>query len=245
MARNGMLGSALVASLGIAAGAQAGILQGIGSINPSPGVRIDWSSDFGVDPVGSLWTNFGPHTGYSSTQVEGWGPGYAHSSLSIDCPAPQTTPGSPTVIHSVLEVQNYSGVYGLYGTAGLSNMAFLLDQSYPTIYYYAEWSFNYENLGMNSGTGSVLIWVNQGWGTPVHSGAFGVGGSSGTIQGTSSGSQLSFGGGSELYQGQAFNGAGRLTTDIRIWVSTSPIPAPGAAGLLALGGVLGLRRRRA
>ncbi len=238
--------SVAFAAIALAGTAHAAILQGVYSASGShPGVRIDWSSDFGVDPVDSAWTDgYVVHTGFHDAFVEGWGPGHATSYFSVNCPAPQATPGLPIVLHSEIDVQNWSDVYGLSGSASAGEMYLQLDQSYPTLYYYVEWSYSYENIVPFNGAGAVGFRAGPTY-VPAHAGGtYAPGVFSGSFDGTTSGSAMHFTMGSDLYQGQGAHGHGRLVSDMRIWVDSNPIPGPGAVGLGAAGLALVARRRK-
>lgn len=196
----------------------------------APYVGLQWSSDFAPPPNPDVMLPeaSGPFTGYEQAFVEGFGPGPASAFLSIDCPAPQQTPGAPTVVRLVYDIDNPSPVYGLFANGGTGVLRFELSGPVQ-VHYRLEWSFLYENFTGGSGGVTATIGHGEVWGSPsyevvvVHDGPVVPSLTTGVIHGKvpSAGFVLQV---NQIgYQGQQHAGHGVVTLEVRVFLDSSPI----------------------
>lgn len=183
--------------------------------------------DQAADVETMLPENSGPFVGYASALAECFGPAPASSFLSIDCPAPQESPGSPTLVRFEYSSFNESEIYGEVVAGGTGVLYFGFAGPGPT-HYRIEWVLSYTGAG-----GGLVATVGHGasFDTPSFQQVVLVDAIvdtmaiTGVIQGVAPGSGMVFQANQTLYQGQHVAGGGLAVLECRVLVDTKPIPA--------------------
>lgn len=193
------------------------------------------------------WT--GPYSGgvYDTGPVVGHGPGPAWDQLTITYPAGSPSGSTPILVHMHQDNTNWDPGFGQWTFTGAYGGD--IWTSFPPaggpLYYKIDWTSTYTLV---SGlAGNLTIGLNSTCTGPVslHSGpaASGSGSFSGVLNNGPGAFQFNVA--AYLYQGGGNAGHGILDFDLKVYVDTSPIPAPGGAALGALGmGLMTVRRRR-
>lgn len=211
----------------LAAGAGAATLNGFNILGTAPAVGIGYSSDYGPSPTMTLLTpNSGPWTGQHFTTVSGTGPGNATARIDLICPAPQATPGNPTIVRYTFDVGNFDTQRGLTASGTAYPIRLNISPA-GNRFYRVECTKTYELLAGTSGYGMVYLNVS-GNVHAVHpiNGTFAPGTTTFAFTGTTGTMPIELYTEALLYQGQFNDGHGRLTVEYRIWVDSAPVPAP-------------------
>ncbi|MBL8746120.1 MAG: hypothetical protein JNK58_07165 [Phycisphaerae bacterium] len=207
--------------------ADAATLAGFNLLGTAPQVRIDYSSDYGPPQIMSLLApNSGPWTGQHFPTVAGNGPGAATARIDIICPAPQATPGNPTIIRYTLDVSNFDVLRGLTASGSANPVRFNFSPA-GNRFYRIECTRTYQNFAGDNGYGAVTLNVS-GNVHPIHPAltVFNNGSVTSVFTGTTGTSPVDVHAFAELYQGQSNDGHGRLIVEYRVWVDSVPVPAP-------------------
>lgn len=214
--------------LGIAPVSRGATIAGFYLLGSAPQVRVEYSSDYGPSIYGSLLSpSSGPWTGAHTRMVSGNGPGAATSKVTIDCPAPETTPGNPTIVRFEFVVGNADPGAGLQAGGSAYPVRLIPTPASPNRYYRVECRYTYELVSGVPGYG--LIYLNVSGNAhpirPINSN-YAVGTVTQVFTGTSGSMPIDTYVEATLYQGQLNPGAGKLTVEFRIWVDSAPVPAP-------------------